>query len=128
MKKTLSIPIYALLTTILYGAIFSGMLLGFLNIYKPFLVIIASLLTTVFTFWLYLRSSGSDFFQNVLIHSSTNDRKHLLDMMLYAAGTLLFALLILLPVIRWPASVITDWFPFDAAKYHFPKAIEMVAT
>jgi len=33
-----------------------------------------------------------------------------------------------LPVIRWPASVITDWFPFDAAKYHFPKAIEMYRT
>ena len=123
-----SIPLYAALTAILYGGIFSGMVLGFFKVYYPLLVVIVSLLSTVLVFWLYHYRNNRDFFKTILTDSRDDKKSRLLTITLYAAGTLLFALLILLPVVRWPASIVTDWFPFDAAKYHFPKAIEMYRT
>ncbi len=126
-SQKFSIPLYAALTVVLYGGIFSGMVLGFFKVYYPPLVIIVSLLSAVLAFWLY-RKTNHGFFKTIFADSRDEKNNRLLTVALYASGTLLFALLILLPVIRWPASIVTEWFPFDAAKYHFPKAIEMYRT
>jgi len=48
------------------------------------------------------------------------------EYIVYAITILLIVLLILIPVVRWPESIAGDWFPWDAGKYHFPKAVEMV--
>ncbi len=57
-----------------------------------------------------------------------HERPNLLETVLYAAGLILLVLLILLPVIRWPASPIATSLEWDAGAYHFPKAIELYAT
>ena len=124
----LSFLVYITLLALLFGAIFSGQVLGFLKLYTPAVAIILSLAAAVTAFWLYKRNGGLTFLQTITPTDNEPKRPTLLETSLYAAGLILLVLLILLPVIRWPASPIATSLEWDAGAYHFPKAIELYAT
>ena len=102
--------------------------MGFLKLYTPAAAISLSLFASVAACWLYFRSSGLIFLQDITATDNTTDKNTLLEPVLYAAGLILLVLLVLLPVLRWPASPIATSLEWDAGAYHFPKAIELYAT
>ena len=131
MNKTLkTLPLYAFITllALVFGGIFAGQVLGFLRLYTPAAAILLTLAVAVAACWLYIRSGGLTFLQSITSTDDEADKPSLLEIALYAAGLILLVLLILLPVLRWPASPIATSLEWDAGAYHFPKAIELYAT
>jgi hypothetical protein len=126
--KQLPLYIYIALLALLFGAILSGQVLGFLKLYTPALAIIFSLIAAIAACWLYIRNGGLTFLQTVTATGDEEDKTTLLETVLYVAGLILLVLLVLLPVIRWPASPIATSLEWDAGAYHFPKAIELYST
>lgn len=107
-------------SALLYGVIFAGQVLGILGIYWGYLAIpvaIGVFLLTVFIAWS----------RPVLDFSCQLDLKPL-SLGLYIAGSVILLLLILIPLIHWPFSPISETLQWDAGLYHFPKAIEMFHT
>ncbi|MDO9546351.1 MAG: hypothetical protein Q7J07_06340 [Pelolinea sp.] len=107
-----------------FSIIVAGSVLGTAGLYKPEyvfpLVIISSLL--IFVFLSRIRNiKGSQ----LLIEKDSQERVSS-DYFVYLITFAIILLLILVPIIRWPESIAGDWFPWDAGKYHFPKAVEMV--
>jgi len=131
MKTTLkNLPLYVTiaLLALLFGAILSGQVLGVLRLYTPAAAVVLTLITAAAAFWLYLRTGGLAFLQSITATDDETDKPTLLETVLYAAGLVLLVLLVLLPVVRWPASPIATSLEWDAGAYHFPKAIELYAT
>ena len=126
--KTLPLYVYISLLALLFGGIFAGQVLGFLKLYTPAAAIILTLAAVVAACWFYIRSGGLTFLQNITASEEETNTPNLLETVLYAAGLILLVLLVLLPVIRWPASPIATSLEWDAGAYHFPKAIELYAT
>ncbi|MCD4672526.1 MAG: hypothetical protein K8R77_07680 [Anaerolineaceae bacterium] len=131
MNKTLKTSpffLYIGLVTLLFGSIFSGQVLGFLKLYTPALAIVTSLAAAVLAFWVYLHSGGLQFLQSITELKEEKNTPTLLEVVLYTTGLILLVLLVLLPVVRWPASPIATSLEWDAGAYHFPKAIELYST
>ncbi|MDX9864539.1 MAG: hypothetical protein RBT34_07025 [Anaerolineaceae bacterium] len=128
IRKTLTLYGYTALLALLFGGIFAGQVLGFLKLYTPAAAIILTLAAYVAACWFYIRSGGLTFLQAITATDDEQGRPSSLETALYAAGLILLVLLVLLPVIRWPASPIATSLEWDAGAYHFPKAIELYAT
>lgn len=126
--KTLPLNVYIALLALLFGAILSGQVLGFLKLYTPAAAMILTLAAAVAACWLYIRGGGLTFLQNITAADDEGNTPTLFETVLYAAGLVLLVLLVLLPVIRWPASPIATSLEWDAGAYHFPKAIELYST
>jgi hypothetical protein len=129
MPKVLriSIQVYAVLTALLYGIIFSGQVLGFSAIYRPLLAILITLLVGVVVTWAYIAFGGKAFFQTIFAAHQTH-KPAWLETTFYIAGLALLILLILFPLILWPYSPVNETLTWDAGLYHFPKAVEMYRT
>lgn len=128
MNKTLKpfpLYLYIALLALLFGAIFAGQMPGFLKLYSPALAILTSVVAAAAAFFVYLRSGGLRFLKEITEFQEEKNPPSLLDTALFAAGLTLLVLLILLPVVRWPASPIATSLEWDAGAYHFPKAIEL---
>jgi hypothetical protein len=126
--KTLPLYITIALLALLFGVILSGQVLGILKLYTPAAAVILTLAAAVAAFWLYIRNGGLTILQNITASEEEKNTPTLLETVLYAAGLILLVLLILLPVVRWPASPIATSLEWDAGAYHFPKAIELYTT
>lgn len=110
-----------------FGCIFSAAVLGTAGFYRPPWVIMFTVGAAVTLLYYVIHS---EWFQRFKSSISTNvsQMKVTASVLLYLISFLLFFALFLYPVLRWPASVAGDWFPWDAGKYHFPKAVELFRT
>ncbi len=116
--------IYLGITCFFYSVIFSGSVLGVAGLYKPVYVFPLVLISTLLLFIVLGRIDMVDGRQ-VLWRNHPNGWV-ISEYIVYAITILIIVLLILIPIVRWPESIAGDWFPWDAGKYHFPKAVEMV--
>lgn len=126
--KTFPLYLYAALLALLFGGIFAGQVLGFLRLYTPAAAILVSLAAAGLALLVFQRRGGLGFLRGAVELKEEKTPCPALDFVLYAAGALLLILLVLLPVMRWPASPIATSLEWDAGAYHFPKAIELYTT
>jgi hypothetical protein len=118
---------YLILLGVLYGCMAAGQILGFTRLYQLPWVIILSLAFSIASCWALLKYA-KPFLKSVLETGSGSGAQRWLEWTCYGIGLLLFILLILVPLARWPYSSISTTLNWDAGLYHFPKAIEMVNT
>jgi hypothetical protein len=125
----LPFAIYGLLIGVLYASVGAGQLLGLLGWYRAvpvnlFVAVVAPLMA-----WMYLRKGDGGFFESLRGGDRPAGTPHAwFDGLLYACGALLIALLIIFPLVRWPGSFFNQVDYWDAAAYHFPKAVELFRT
>jgi uncharacterized membrane protein len=118
--------IYLGITCFFYSAIFAGSVLGVTGLYKPIYVFPLVFIFTPLLFMVLYRTNAVDGHQ--ILNRKNPNRRALSEIIVYAITILIIILIILIPIARWPESIAGDWFPWDAGKYHFPKAVEMVRT
>lgn len=120
--------VFIFITSLFYGAIFSGQVLGLLKLYNIALAVVLSLVSGGFVF--YILALNRQWFDDFLDdgQKAGNLSQKLLVFTLIAVGFALFAVLALYPLARWPFSPISTKLNWDAGLYHFPKAIEMLST
>ncbi len=124
MKKWL-IAFYIGLVSITAGMQIAGQLLGFTGIFgKWAAILLAAVLAVVFYIWLQ-RSTG-DFFLAILVPQGEEKPHRLLNTVGWIAGAVLILVLLLIPLVLWPYSGISQELPWDAGLYHLPKAVELV--
>jgi hypothetical protein len=116
--------IYYVVISFLYSVIFAGTVLGVIGLYRKVFVFVIVLLGTPAIYFLILRPRKINIFHTQDVNQ--HPRIFSADNIVYYLSFILIISLILLPIVRWPESVAGDWFPWDAGKYHFPKAVEMV--
>jgi len=107
-----------------YSIIFVGSVLGVAGFYKPVYVFPLVFMSTLLLFKVLYQSNIVDKYQKP--EGGYPNENKLSEIVIYAITILLIILVILIPIARWPESIAGDWFPWDAGKYHFPKAVEMV--
>ncbi|MDD5369379.1 MAG: hypothetical protein PHQ40_09850 [Anaerolineaceae bacterium] len=134
MRK-IPILIFALLTAWIYAILATASLLGFLRIYRVWLAIPLVLLITLAILWLYRREGVIAYYHTFWKDSGqppVADSHHagirMLDLAFSLAGAAITIFLILLPVMRWPYSPVSETLHWDAGLYHLPKALELVKT
>jgi hypothetical protein len=120
--------IFIFTTSLFYGVIFSGQLLGLLKLYNVILAVLLSVLGGGFVFSLF--AANRHYLDEFLDTDQNNENvsQKLLSFTLIFVGLTLFAVLALYPLVRWPFSPISNKLTWDAGLYHFPKAIEMIST
>jgi len=112
------------ITCFFYSVIFAGSVLGVAGLYKPVYAFPLVIISTPLLFILLSRISTIDGHQ--FLWRDYPNGWAISENIVYAIALILIVLLILIPIMRWPESIAGDWFPWDAGKYHFPKAVEMV--
>ncbi len=127
MSKTtrfLSITTIFLLS-LFFGIVLAAQILGAAQIYTPPLAILLSLaLGSVALTWL-LRNDILGYLRGLFNRPAALELPAWLEALLFAAAFLLLILLILLPLVRWPFSHISETLHWDAGAYHFAKAVEL---
>lgn len=126
-KHPVSILVYALLTGVLFGGIFTGYVLGIATLYTRILAITTTILGAIGAMFVYLKRDGFQFFTIFERSTGHEQRQRLLELAFYLAGIVLLVLMIT-PLVRWPYSYISETLEWDAGAYHFPKAIELYRT
>ena len=116
--------IYLGITCFFYSVIFTGSVLGVSGLYEPIYVFPLVFILTPLLFKVLCRTNTVD--GHRVLQRKTPNGKAISRIIIYAVTILIIILLILIPIARWPESIAGDWFPWDAGKYHFPKAVEMV--
>ncbi len=115
---------YLGITCFFYSAIFAGSVLGVAGLYEPVYVFPLVFISTLILF--IVLSRDNTVVGHQILQRNYLNRWAISEYIVYAITILIIVLLILIPVVRWPESIAGDWFPWDAGKYHFPKAVEMV--
>ncbi|RJQ42072.1 MAG: hypothetical protein C4545_05260 [Anaerolineaceae bacterium] len=111
--------IFQFLLVLFFVLTASSAVLGFLKVYSPISEISVSvLLTGCLLFFLW--KQGKD-----KADPTPSKIPAWLSAVLFGCGIAILCTLIIYPVLRWPASHVGDWFPWDAGLYHFPKAVEL---
>ena len=118
--------VYALILSLFYGVIAAGQILGFCKLYKPLLIIPASLVLSGLIFYFYLKNSHQ--FIDSASPSPTVKKNPYLTTTFVLGGLILFLVLVFYPLLHWPFSPIITNLTWDAGLYHFPKAAEMIST
>lgn len=108
----------------LFSIILAGSVLGVAGLYRPVFVFPFVIICTPLFFILIFGKKNNEEIQHLVMNGSRG--KVLSDTFIYLITFIIILLLILIPITRWPESIAGDWFPWDAGKYHFPKAVEMV--
>jgi len=116
--------IYLGITCFFYSVIFAGSILGVAGLYKAVYVFPLVLITALLLFIVLGRTNMVD--KHQILRRNYPNGWAISENIVYVITILLIILLILIPIVRWPESIAGDWFPWDAGKYHFPKAVEMV--
>lgn len=119
---------FGFLISLIYGAVFSGQILGLAGIYRGWLAILLTALTTGGIFYLYLIKGEEFWGLQQKPGCNVQGEEYWLKIAFAIGGIGLLIVLVLVPLIRWPYSPITTDLPWDAGLYHFPKAIEMLST
>ncbi|MDD5369230.1 MAG: hypothetical protein PHQ40_09100 [Anaerolineaceae bacterium] len=133
MKKRLflnDLPIvtFGLLTGLFYGVVFTAQVLGMAGWYRPAVLVgTVTLVAATLAAWGYFRAGASQqqFFPALQREAEGSS---IWNLALLAAGLAILVLLILIPLIRWPLTPVNETLHWDAAAYHFPKAIELYRT
>ncbi|MBT3239928.1 MAG: hypothetical protein HON98_04485 [Chloroflexi bacterium] len=122
-KKIHSVMLYSfsIILSLLYSIIAVAQILGFFQLYIPLLTIPLSIILSILVSKFYI-SAGKNFWNLDAIDES--DSSHL-QIVAYISGVILLFGLILWPLFRWPFSGLQFPIEWDAAFYHFPKAIEL---
>ena len=118
--------IFALFLSLFYGFIAAGQILGFCKLFKPVLVILASLVLSVIVFYVYRRNSLQ--FSDIFPPSSDLKKDPYLTASFILGGLFIFLTLVIYPLVHWPFSPIITNLTWDAGLYHFPKAAEMISS
>ncbi|PKO17716.1 MAG: hypothetical protein CVU39_04335 [Chloroflexi bacterium HGW-Chloroflexi-10] len=119
-------PFYQLLISFLFSQVFTGQILGILNVYKKPLVLIFVPIITVIIFFLWRKFHTQSFWESAL-HKDESIFPGYFKMGSYLAGLLLLTLIIV-PIVNWPNNTLVDGLEWDAGEYHFPKAVELYTT
>ena len=127
MKKLIPIA-YITLLSIFSGAIITAQLLGFLNLYYPFLVYFFTILLAgvfgyllwKFTF-LYIFESIDR--PNQIVSTDTTKKR-----IIIFASIILFVVVLFLPLLFWPFTRINHELNWDSGFYHLTKAAELVVS
>jgi len=128
-RNKIPILLYAGLLSGATSIIFAGNVLGFAKIYNRPLAITTTIFIFTAALYYYLSKAPSDYWDQLVPKIQTNSQlKKTLDGVFLFVGAGLFALLVLFPLITWPRSYITKTLPYDAALYHFPKAVNLYQT
>lgn len=120
--------IFIILTALFYSVIFAGQVLGLLKLYSVGLALLVSLFCGGLVFYLLAVNLRWFAFIDAEDAVSANFSQKLLNVSLALTGLVLFTVLALYPLARWPFSPISQNLNWDAGLYHFPKAIEMLST
>jgi hypothetical protein len=127
--RNLPFAIYGLLISMLYASVAAGQLLGLVGWYRAAPVHVVFAITAALLVWSYLRKGEREFFDALRANPGSGEKSTAwFDGLLYGCGALLLALLIIYPLIRWPGSFFNQADYWDAAAYHFPKAVELFRT
>lgn len=111
---------FQILLVLFFAITASSAILGFLRIYSAAFQLLLTFVLVLAIYFLFRKKTQMDEVE------CTTDLPGWLTTLLFTLGMLILAALILLPILRWPASPAGDWFPWDAGAYHFPKAVELV--
>jgi len=118
------INVFGITLSLLIGVIAGVSILGFAGIYQPTMGVLISLAIAVVVFYWLNRYTLPPLLK-VFRKDKEGEFVPWMESLFIVIGILLLALLILVPVARWPNSYSGDWFVWDAGAYHFPKAIEL---
>lgn len=124
MKKWL-IAFYIGLVSIIAGMQIAGQILGFAGIFTKWTAILLAVVLAV-VFYVWLQRSTGDFLLSILVPAGEEKPHRLLNSVGWVAGAVLILVLLLLPLVLWPYSGISQELPWDAGLYHLPKAVELV--
>ncbi len=116
-----------ILVCVLFGLVFTAQVTAFLGVFRLLPALALGLLFTTAALAVYLRWEGG-LLHAPRVRESQPPEVRLLDRAGWLVALLVFFLVILLPLIRWPFSPISDVLHWDAGAYHFPKAIELYKT
>jgi hypothetical protein len=125
IRKNYLLSLYYLVLSVLYGVVAGTAILGFFHIYnQPIVFLVCAALTVLILFLLF-----NEFRREYPLGKIT-DKPPLRgpNAVLAIAGGFLFIILIILPLVRWPFSPVSNQLTWDAGLYHFPKAVEMIST
>ena len=117
-----SLLLFACIQALFYGIVASGQILGFSGLYRRDLVSLLTILLTAGSLIYYL--SDKSLFRQFLPDKSTILKPPVKISLIYG-GILIFIMLAVVPMLRWPESPIGRTLTWDAGAYHFPKAVEL---
>jgi hypothetical protein len=114
-----------LVLSILYGVVAGTAILGFFRIYRQPLVFLFCASLSALILFLLFKEGGREY-----PLGKVSDKPSLRgpNAVLAIAGGLFFIILIILPLVRWPFSPVSNQLTWDAGLYHFPKAAELIST
>ncbi|MCX7976466.1 MAG: hypothetical protein N2646_05275, partial [Bellilinea sp.] len=121
----LLLKVFAGLVCFLFAVIFTSQLTAFLGIFRLLPVLLLGGLVFIAAVWLFFRWDEGGLLAGLQQRGSIPAGTGWLNWVGWFVSLLVFFLVILLPLIRWPYSPISDVLHWDAGAYHFPKAIEL---
>ncbi len=125
IRKNYLLSLFYLILSFLYGVVAGTAILGFFRIYQqPVVFLFCSSLTVLVLFLLFKEGVR----ENPLGNVTDKPRLRGPNTALAITGGLIFIVLIILPLIRWPFSPVSNQLTWDAGLYHFPKAAELIST
>jgi hypothetical protein len=115
---------YIGLFSVFFGFVISASVTGTAGIFNTIWSwVLAALFAGAFLFAI-VKTGWLDHYQTSVFNANTGFDAAI-QIILDLAAISLFTAIFLLPLLRWPESVSGNWFPWDAGKYHFPKAVEL---
>lgn len=123
-KNDIPLALFAVVFFLLYGLVCSSQLLGFINQFKPLPAFIAAICITGGCLYAYFSRANRPFLDS-LRSPKDNIPSTGLDVVLAVCGIAILVLIVLIPLILYPYSPVSETLHWDAAAYHFPKAIEL---
>ncbi len=126
---SLSLSIFLLfggLVCFLFAVIFTAQVTAFLGVFRFLPVMLLSGLVFGLACWVFFRWDAGGLLAELRgREEGLSASLRWLNIVGWATAGLVFFLVVLLPLIRWPYSSISDVLHWDAGAYHFPKAIEL---
>lgn len=119
---------FGFLLCLFFGLLLSAQVTALFGIYQLLPVLLLTLALTAAACLAYFRWDPHGWVSALRAKNPLTARISGFDLACYAAGLIAFFLVILLPLIRWPFSPVSDVLHWDAGAYHFPKAIELFKT
>ncbi len=113
------------LVCFLFAVIFTAQITAFLGIFRLLPVFVLAGLIFIAALRLFFRWDEGGLLAALRRREHVPHRLGWLNWAGWLVSLLVFFLVVLLPLIRWPYSPISDVLHWDAGAYHFPKAIEL---
>lgn len=118
--------LFAALVCFLFAVIFSAQITAFLGVFRLLPMVLLGGFVFIAAVWFFFGWDEGGLLADL---RQCNERVvgslGWLNTTGWLVSALVFILIVLLPLIRWPFSPISDVLHWDAGAYHFPKAIEL---